>query len=85
MYYLCYIRKRDYKSIKLNDMKISSQFKIIIKCESAQEVNKFNKLLILLYEMLGVSSFYNEEDQEYVVDFLDKKMYDNLNKLFNLI
>ena len=66
-------------------MKISSQFKIIIKCESAQEVNKFNKLLILLYEMLGVSSFYNEEDQEYVVDFLDKKMYDNLNKLFNLI
>lgn len=66
-------------------MEISSQFKIIIKCESAQEVNKFNKLLILLYEMLGVSSFYNEEDQEYIVDFLDKKMYDNLNKLFNLI
>lgn len=66
-------------------MKISSQFKIIIKCESAQEVNKFDKLLTLLYEMLGVSSFYNEEDQEYVVDFLDKKMYDNLNQLFNLI
>lgn len=76
MYYLCYIRKRNYKPIKLNDMKVRKNYQIQVECDSLGEYLKSVK---------KVESFLGEDDSRlckeekdlfFWVEYLDKEDFD---------
>ena len=76
MYYLCYIRKRDYRPIKLNNMKVREYYQIQVECDSLEEY---------LESVKKVESFLGEDDSRlckeekglfFWVEYLDEEDFD---------
>ena len=84
MYYLCSIRKRDNKPIKINNMKVRKNYQIQVECDSLMEyLESVKKVESFLGEDPRLCK--EEKDLFFWVEYLDKDEFEKIsNSLENL-
>lgn len=85
MYYLCSIRKRDNKPIKINNMKVRKNYQVQVECDSLEEY---------LEGVKKVESFLGEDDPRlckeekdlfFWVEYLDEEDFDYICELLKTL
>lgn len=84
MYYLCSIRKRDNKPIKINNMKVRKNYQVQVECDSLEEyLESVKKVKSFLGEDPRLCK--EEKDLFFWVEYLDEEDFDYICELLKTL
>ena len=85
MCYLCSIRKRDYKPIKINNMKVKKFYTLQIECHTREEYDKIITFIEAELDTKDCLWYFEDEDLVVQLEYVEKETFEKISKFLKTL